>query len=148
MFGSDVVDRQLQPVFQFGGAKIGFNPQDRFMMTLGNTIVVVTADGSAFGCDIIGSGPQRQLAPVLQFSGARIGFNPQDRFMMTLGSTLVVVTADGSVWGSEEKSTRTNTVHRHQCRWHAHGDRSPQGSSSLCCSSAGPRSGSTRRTGS
>ena len=76
---------------------IGFNPQDRFMMTLGNTLVVVTSDGNVFGADVVG----RLLQPVCQFSGARIGFNPQDRFMMTLGNTLVVVTSDGNVFGAD-----------------------------------------------
>jgi hypothetical protein len=34
VFGSNVAGRNLGPVFQFGGAKIGFNPQDRFMVPL------------------------------------------------------------------------------------------------------------------
>ena len=34
--------------------KIGFNPQDRFMMALGNTLVVVTQDGNVFGADVVG----------------------------------------------------------------------------------------------
>jgi Cellulase N-terminal ig-like domain len=76
---------------------IGFNPQDRFMMTLGSTLVVVTSDGNVFGADAVG----RLLEPVVQFGGARIGFNPQDRFMMTLGNTLVVVTSDGNVFGAD-----------------------------------------------
>ena len=77
--------------------KIGFNPQDRFMMTLGNTLVVVTQDGSVFGADVVGG----QLQPVFGFTGAKIGFNPQDRFMMALGNTLVVVTQDGNVFGAD-----------------------------------------------
>ena len=77
--------------------KIGYNPKDRFMMTLGNTLVVVTQDGDVFGSEAVG----QQLQPVFQFSGAKIGYSPQDRFMMTLGNTLVVVTQDGDVFGSE-----------------------------------------------
>ena len=45
--------RNLQPVFQFSGAKIWFNPQDRFMMALGDTLVVVTQDGNVFGADVV-----------------------------------------------------------------------------------------------
>ena len=33
---------------------IGFNPQDRFMMAVGNTLVVVTQEGSVFGADVVG----------------------------------------------------------------------------------------------
>jgi hypothetical protein len=86
--------------------KIGFNPQDRFMVALGNTLVVVTSDGSVFGADVVGSGQGRFLEPVVQLTGARIGFNPQDRFMMAAGDTLIVV-ADGNVFGSQVKGTRT-----------------------------------------
>jgi hypothetical protein len=77
--------------------KIGFNPQDRFMMTLGNTLVVVRNDGRVFGSDVVNG----QAQPVFEYGGAKIGFNPQDRFMLALGNTLVVVTQDGSVFGSD-----------------------------------------------
>ncbi len=43
--------------------KIGYNSIDRFMMTLGNTFVMVTQDGDVFGSDIVGN----QLQPVFQF---------------------------------------------------------------------------------
>ena len=42
----------IDPVFQFTGAKIGFNVQDRFMVALGNTLVVITDDGSVFGAEV------------------------------------------------------------------------------------------------
>jgi len=77
--------------------KIGFNPQDRFMMAVGNTLVVVTQDGNVFGADVAG----RNVRPVFQFGGAKIGFNPQDSFMMALGNTLIVVTQDGNVFGAD-----------------------------------------------
>jgi hypothetical protein len=63
VFGADVVAHELQPVYQFSGARIGFNPQDRFMMTLGNTVVVVTSDGNVFGAEVVG----HELRPVYQF---------------------------------------------------------------------------------
>src|ERR671919_559698 len=86
VFGSDVNGRNLGPVHQFSGAKIGYNPQDRFMVSLQRgpasyTLVVVTQDGSVFGSDVNG----RNLDPIYQFSGARIGYDPQDRFMVSLG---------------------------------------------------------------
>jgi hypothetical protein len=76
--------------------KIGFNPEDRFMMTVANTLVVVRNDGSVFGSDVVNG----QAQAVFEFGGGRIGFNPQDRFMTAVGNTLVVVTQDGSVFGS------------------------------------------------
>jgi hypothetical protein len=77
--------------------RIGFNPEDRFMMAIGHTLAVATQAGNVFGADIA----NRDLQPVFQFSGAKIGFNPQDRFMMAMGNTLVVVTQDGSVFGAD-----------------------------------------------
>jgi hypothetical protein len=32
VFGAVVNGQNIDPVFQFSGAKIGFNPQDRFMV--------------------------------------------------------------------------------------------------------------------
>ena len=77
--------------------KIGFNPQDRFMVALANTLVVVTSNGDVFGADIVNG----RMQPVFQFTGAKIGFNPQDRFMVALGNALVAVTSNGDVLGAE-----------------------------------------------
>ena len=60
VFGSEVVNGQAQSVFEYAGAKIGFNPQDRFKMAVDNTLVVVTQDGSVFGSDVV----DRHLRPV------------------------------------------------------------------------------------
>jgi hypothetical protein len=49
-----VMKRELQPVHGFGGAKIGFNAQDRFMMALGRKLVVVTSAGDAYGAEVTG----------------------------------------------------------------------------------------------
>ena len=102
VFGADVIDgpfigKIVGTVFQFSGAKIGFSPQDRFMMAMGHTLVVVTDSGDVFGADVDG----RTIGPVFQFSGAKIGFSPQDRFMMAMGHTLVVVTDSGDVFGAD-----------------------------------------------
>jgi ATP-dependent phosphoenolpyruvate carboxykinase len=99
VFGSNIVNRNLEPVFQFSGAKIGFNPQDRFMVAMGNTLAVITKDGSVFGTTVLPN--TTNLGPVFQFSGAKIGFNPQDRFMVTmLSSFLAVITQAGDVFGA------------------------------------------------
>ena len=97
VFGADVGGRDIQPVFQFTGARIGFAPQDRFMVALGNTLVVIRQDGLVFGADVVG----RDIQPVFQFSGAKIGFAPEDRFMVALGNRLVVIRKDGLVFGAD-----------------------------------------------
>lgn len=96
VFGANVVGRDIQPVFQFSGAKIGFHPLDRFMVAMHNRLVVIRGDGLVFGADIIGT----EIQPVFQFNGAKIGFHPQDRFMIARGNELVVVRQDGLVFGA------------------------------------------------
>src|SRR5260370_27580352 len=100
VFGADVVVQSVQPpvasvgpVFQFSGAKIGFNPQDRFMVALDNTLAVITKDGNVFAADVV----RRAIGPVFQFSGAKIGFNPQDRFMVAIGKSVTVLNKLGDI---------------------------------------------------
>jgi hypothetical protein len=71
VFGADVLDGALigkivGTVFQFAGAKIGFNPQDRFMVSRGHTLIVVTGDGDVFGADV----SDRSIGPVYQMNHA------------------------------------------------------------------------------
>jgi hypothetical protein len=113
VFGADIKDQNIGPVFQFSGAKIGFNPQDRFMVAMTtpdrpglihvptSTLAVITQSGDVFGADVF----DRDIGPVFQFSGAKIGFNPQDRFMVVGApdqkcNTLVVITQSGDVFGA------------------------------------------------
>lgn len=96
VFGADILNNELQPVFQFGGAKIGFNPEDRFAVTIGNTILIITQNGSVFGSEVTG----RELGPVFRYDGPAIGFNPVDKFMVSIGHLLVVITSGGSVFGA------------------------------------------------
>jgi hypothetical protein len=102
VFGSYVSSATVQPVAQFSGAKIGFNPQDRFMAASPNLLMVVTQDGSVFGSRVTyGGGSSLSLDPVFQFAGAKIGFNPQDRFLLASGNYLYVVTNTGDVFCAE-----------------------------------------------
>jgi hypothetical protein len=87
-------------------AKIGFNPQDRFMTVIGNTLVVVTSTGDVFGADIV----DQVIQPVFEFTGAKIGFNPQDRFLLAHGSTLLIVTSTGDVFGADVRGRHLDDV--------------------------------------
>ena len=87
-------------------AKIGFNPQDRFMTVIGSTLVVVTSTGDVFGADVVDGVVQ----PVFGFTGAKIGFNPQDRFLLTHGRTLVIVTSTGDVFGADVRGHHLEDV--------------------------------------
>ncbi len=91
VFGAEIfhgaATDSLRPVFQFNGTKIGFNPEDRFMVALGfNPLVVIRQDGLVFGANIVGTIHGPHIQSVFQFSGAKIGFDPLDRFMVAMGN--------------------------------------------------------------
>jgi len=79
------------------GNKVAFNPQDRFLVTIGNTLMVTTQNGAVFGHDMSG----HHVGEAFQFNGARAAFNPQDRFVVTMGNKLIVTTQSGDVFGHE-----------------------------------------------
>ena len=66
VFGANVVGTNIQPVFQFTGAAIGFNTQDRFMVALDNTLVVISNDGNVFGANVDVAG--QNIQPVFQLN--------------------------------------------------------------------------------
>jgi|SRR5215472_4634008 len=83
VYGSTVANNTLEPVFEFSGAKIGYNPQDRFMVaSVSNTLFVITNSGAVFGAAV--DIQSHSIGPVTQYPGARIGYNPQDRFMVAV----------------------------------------------------------------
>ena len=55
VFGFDVANTTVEPVFEFRGATIGFNSQDRFMVTTGDTLLV-TNNRNVFGAKIDAAG--------------------------------------------------------------------------------------------
>jgi hypothetical protein len=101
----------IVPIVELRGAKIGFNPQDRFMVAIQNTLIVITQAGEVFGANIIfesvaTGGPfaaSRAVAvdSVFPIKSPKIGFSPVDRFMVAIGNTLSVVTKVGGVFGAE-----------------------------------------------
>jgi hypothetical protein len=76
---------------------IAFNPQDRFVISIGNTLIVTTRPGDTFGHDITGHTADRAF----QFAGAKAAFNTVDRFVTTMGNTLIVTTQNGDVFGHD-----------------------------------------------
>jgi hypothetical protein len=77
--------------------RIAFNPQDRFLLAIGNTLIITTRNGDTFGHDITGHTADRAF----QFTGAKAAFNAVDRFVVTMGNTLIVTTQNGDVFGHD-----------------------------------------------
>ena len=51
VFGADIVGTNIEPVFRFTGAAIGFNPEDKFMGVIGNTLLVFKSTSEVFGAE-------------------------------------------------------------------------------------------------
>ena len=77
--------------------RIAFNPQDRFVVAIGNTLIVTTQNGDTFGHDVTG----HTADSAFQFSGAKAAFNAGDRFVVTMGSRLIVCTRNGDTFGHD-----------------------------------------------
>jgi hypothetical protein len=77
--------------------RVAFNPEDRFVVGLGNRIVVTTRNGGVFGHDV----SNHRVGEAFQFSGGKAAFNLQDRFVVTMGNTLIVTTQNGDVFGHD-----------------------------------------------
>lgn len=110
VFGTDVGGQGISSVFQYTGAKIGFNVQDRFMAVPiqpdsgdGSAgLAVVTSDGSVFGARI--PFQTTNIGPVFQYTGARIDPDVHNRFIVAISQprpTLILIKDDGSVFGAE-----------------------------------------------
>ena len=89
--------------------RIGMQPEDKFMVAIARTLVVITSAGNVFGADIVNN----ELQPVFQFGGAKIGFNPEDRFAVAIDSTILIITQNGSVFGSEVTGRELGPVFRY-----------------------------------
>jgi hypothetical protein len=78
------------------GNKIAFNPQDRFVVTMGDKLIVTTQNGDVFGHDVSG----HRSGEAFKFTGSKAAFNgPVDRFVVTIGDKLMVITQNGDVFG-------------------------------------------------
>jgi hypothetical protein len=77
--------------------RIAFKPEDRFVVAIGNRIVVTTKSGDVFGYDVSG----HRIGDAFQFTGTRVAADLQDRFVAVMGHVLLVTTRSGEVFGHD-----------------------------------------------
>ncbi|WP_405419308.1 hypothetical protein [Streptomyces erythrochromogenes] len=104
VFGHDVLLFLGSPIsvgsaFALGGSKVAFNGAfDRFVVTMGNRIIVITENGGVFGHDVTGN----TVGPAFAFGGSKVAFNRAfDRFVVTMGNRIIVITENGGVFGHD-----------------------------------------------
>lgn len=84
--------------------KIAFNPEDRFLLTYNNTLIIINKYGEVFGQDVLGATIQAGY----KFNAPPVASNdPRDRFVVILDSKpaysprIVVITQGGEVFGHD-----------------------------------------------
>ena len=78
---------------------VAFNGDiDRFVVTMGNRIIVIRRDGGIFGHDINAN----LVGPAFGFGGSKVAFNGDiDRFVVTMNNRIIVIRRDGAVFGHD-----------------------------------------------
>lgn len=103
VFGHDLVpDAEghltVGAAVQFEGPKVAANPPDKWVLNLGDHLVVVTQDGGVFGHTFDGA---TAIGEPFKFQGQPVGSRTEDRWVLRHGDRLIVITEDGGVFGHE-----------------------------------------------
>jgi RecB family endonuclease NucS len=97
VFAHEISGNNVGVPFQLSGPKVAANPQDKWVLVMGNRILVVTQDGSVFAHEVSGN----SIGVPFQLSGPKVAANPQDKWVLVMGNRILVVTQDGSVFAHE-----------------------------------------------
>jgi hypothetical protein len=94
----------LGPFVPFTGPRIAANPQDKWVVSQENRIVVITTKGEVFAHTIEGNviGDAFRLTNT---SGPPVAANPQDKYVLVDGTRILVITNVGDVFMHELTST-------------------------------------------
>lgn len=92
----DIVDDSPLPIPR-PPHRAAFNEQDRFVLAMGNRILVTVRDGRVIAHDITGT----TIGAPFQMAGAPVAFNPGDRFALVMGNRILVSVPDGRVFAHD-----------------------------------------------
>jgi hypothetical protein len=76
--------------------RVAFNPQDRFVVVIGDRIFVINDAGHVFAHVITGD----TVGPALRLAGPPVAF-PQHRFVAVMGNRILVTVPDGAVFAHD-----------------------------------------------
>ncbi|WP_247501258.1 CAP domain-containing protein [Bradyrhizobium sp. 135] len=98
-FLSPAFSQNIGQAFKFAGSNVAYNGDaDRFVVTMGNRIIVIRRDGGVFGHDVTGN----TVGQAFKFAGSNVAYNGDaDRFVVTMGSRIIVIRRDGGVFGHD-----------------------------------------------
>jgi hypothetical protein len=76
---------------------VAVKPQDKWVLTIGNRILVIVNDGRVFAHDIAGN----TINPAFQLSGPPVAANPPDKWVLTMDNRILVIVNDGRVFAHD-----------------------------------------------
>jgi roadblock/LC7 domain-containing protein len=88
--------------------RVAFNPQDKWVVTMGNRILVIVNNGGVFGHNLADT----LIGPAFQLIGPPVAFNPQDKWVVTMGNRILVIRNDGAVFGHDLANTTIDKAFR------------------------------------
>ena len=83
---------------------VAANPQDKWVVTMGNRILVIVSNGGVFGHDVANN----NIEPAFQLAGPPVAFKPEDKWVVTMGNRILVILNDGRVFGHDLASGTTS----------------------------------------
>ncbi|MEJ7739616.1 MAG: hypothetical protein WKF97_19500 [Chitinophagaceae bacterium] len=87
----------IPPHMAFQTLRVGANAQDKWVLTMGNRIMVIVNDGRMFVHEIANNNIGRPFRLV----GPRVAANPQDRRVVVNGNRIAVILTNGDVFVHE-----------------------------------------------
>lgn len=98
-FTFDGDDGRFTLTFCASNIRVGANPQDKWVLSTENRILVITNTGDVFAHDFK---PNLTLSLPYQLDAHHVAANPQDRWIMVMGNRILVITRpDGAVWAHD-----------------------------------------------
>jgi len=97
VFTHAIGDTEIGTPTQFFGARVASNPNDKWMLTMDNRILVITQTGSVFAHQITGTA----IGDPFQLGGPAVAANAQDKHVLTMGNRILVITTSGDVFVHE-----------------------------------------------
>jgi hypothetical protein len=94
IFGHEIQGDTIGDPFQLQGRNVATNPQDKWVLVMGNRILVITNDGSVFVHDI----PGNSIGIPFQLRGPKVAANSVDKKVLVMGDRILVITTDGNVF--------------------------------------------------
>jgi Domain of unknown function (DUF4185) len=92
----ELADGRVEAPFRLQGDPVASRPEDRWVVTAGDRILVITQAGEVFAHELDLAG--KTVGRPFRLAGPRVAARPEDKWLVAMGGRLLVGTADGRVF--------------------------------------------------